>query len=202
MPKRDFEKFKLIEKFIDDYKEEHNTSPSIREIGAAVGLSKSSVANYLSDMRDRGILDYSGFRNITTGKERKFNEDSVRVSVLSDTCDSISILSEENIMEYVRLPASLYGKDDYFIVRADGQSMAGDGIDDGDLILIKKQDNAESGQLVFAIDDGNVTIKRYFPELENSRIRLHSDDKGSDNIYVAECTILGIPKYVIRKELK
>ncbi len=201
MPKRNLELFKQIEQFIDDYKEANNISPSIREIGAAVGLSKSSVANYLSDMRERGILDYSGFRNITTREEQKYNEKAVRVPVLGVIPCGIPKFAEENIEEYVKLPVSIFGRGDFFILLASGDSMVNAGIDDGDFVVIQKQSDADYGQIVVALVNDEATLKRYHPDKENKRILLHPENDKYEDIVVSkddEFLIQGVAVKIIK----
>jgi len=70
MSVKNMEFFKLIEDFIDDYREANGATPTIREIEAGLGIPKSTVGRYLVYMRDQGMLDYSGPRNITYRKER------------------------------------------------------------------------------------------------------------------------------------
>ena len=66
MRSKNKEYFTLIEKFIDEYREKHGAAPTLREIESGIGLSKTTVSRYLSYMRENGMLDYDGHRNIRT----------------------------------------------------------------------------------------------------------------------------------------
>ena len=74
------------------------------------------------------------------------------------------------------------------------------GIDSGDLVLIRQQSTAEPGQIVVALvnDDEEATLKRFYPEPEERRIRLHPENKTMKDIYVDYCTIQGIAVKVIK----
>ena len=75
------------------------------------------------------------------------------------------------------------------------------GIEDGDLVLIRRQDTAEPGQIVVALMEDDATLKRFYPEPEEGRIRLHPENSGMSDIYVDSCIIQGVAVRVIR-ELK
>jgi repressor LexA len=105
---------------------------------------------------------------------------------------------EEYIDGYVKLPRSFVGNGTFFILTADGDSMVEAGIDDGDMVIIKKQDHAKRGDIVVALADGQSTLKRYFPEPENKRIRLHPENKDMSDFYVSELYIQGVATKVIK----
>lgn len=192
------EYFKLIEDYVNEYKDEYGSSPSTREIGEAVGLSKSAAANYLLYMREHGMLDYTGTRNIITKKQKKKNEESVEVPVLGKVSCGLPKFAEGNIEEYVRLPVSLFGHGEFYILVANGDSMIDIGIDDGDFVLIRHQNYADPGQVVVALMDDEATLKRYYPEPEFKRIRLHPENSEMNDIYVDECIIQGVAVKVLK----
>ena len=105
---------------------------------------------------------------------------------------------EEYIDGYVRLPKSFVGKGSFFILTADGNSMIDAGIDDGDMVIIRKQDYARRGDIVVALADGQSTLKRYYPEPENKRIVLHPENEEMDDIIVSSCLIQGVATKVIK----
>ncbi|MCD8076297.1 MAG: hypothetical protein LUF27_14935 [Lachnospiraceae bacterium] len=121
----------------DDYREANGATPTIREIEAGLGIPKSTVGRYLVYMRDQGMLDYSGPRNIMTREAKKTQKETIKVPVLGAVSCGIPKYAEENIEEYVRLPVALFGRGQFFILRASGDSMIGVGINDGDLVLIR-----------------------------------------------------------------
>lgn len=191
------ESIKRIEDFIDDFKSKNGIAPSVREIESGTGISKSAVARYLSYMNEQGIIEYKGSRNIETRESRRLKNEIITAPVLGSISCGIPKFAEENIEEYIRLPIALFGKGDYFILHANGDSMIDAGIHDGDLVLICKQNHAEAGQIVVALIEDEATLKRYYPEPHNHRIRLHPENKALEDIYVNSCIIQGIAAQVI-----
>jgi len=198
MSVKNTEFFKLIEDFIDEYREANGATPTIREIEAGLGIPKSTVGRYLVYMRDQGMLDYSGPRNIMTREAKKTQKETIKVPVLGAVSCGIPKYAEENIEEYVRLPVAIFGRGQFFILRASGDSMIGVGINDGDLVLIRQQDSACEGQIVIALMDDEATLKRYYPEPEKDRVRLHPENEKLEDIFVKDCIIQGVAVRVIK----
>lgn len=189
--------FELLIRFIDDYIDNYGRSPSTHEIASGTGLSPATVSRYLSRMREDGIIDYSGHRNIVT--KRNSATETNAVPVLGSVSCGIPKFAEENIEEYVKLPVSLFGKGDFFLLRASGNSMIEAGIDSGDLVLVRRQDYAAPGQIVVALMEEEATLKRYYPEPQNGYIRLHPENKDLDDIIVDHCLIQGVAVHVIKE---
>ena len=122
----------------------------------------------------------------------------IHFPILGRIACGIPKFAEENIEEYVRLPVALFGKGNFFILRAYGDSMIEAGIDDGDLVLIRQQNYADEGQIVVALMEDDATLKRYYPEPENQRIRLHPENSRMDDIYVDYCEIQGVAVKVLK----
>ena len=72
------------------------------------------------------------------------------------------------------------------------------GIDDGDLVVIKQQSSAEDGQIVVALMDDEATLKRFYRDEKNKRIRLHPENESMEDIFVDDCMIQGIAVKVIK----
>ena len=199
IPKKNAELFKQIENYINSYKETNNgASPSVREIADELGVNYSTVSRYLKHMREQGMIDYEGHRNITTEENRKTKTETTKVAILGAVSCGIPKFAEENIGEFVRLPVALFGKGDFFILRANGDSMIEANIDDGDLVVIKQQNYAEPGQIVVALMDDEATLKRYYPEPEKRRVRLHPENSTMRDIIVKNCIIQGVAVKVLK----
>ena len=199
MRSKNQEYFTLLERYIDTYTDSHGVSPSTREIAAGTGLSLATVSRYLSYMRENGMIDYVGQRNIVTQRKRMTSTGSNKVPLLGSVSCGIPKFAEGNIEEYVQLPTALFGKGDFFLLRAYGDSMIEAGIDNGDLVLVKHQDHAEPGQIVVAlIGDDEATLKRFYPEPQNGIIRLHPENPALDDIIVENCSIQGIAVHVMK----
>ena len=187
MRKKNPEHFRLLEEFIDSYILTHDRSPSQREIAEGTGMSAANVCRYLSFMRKEGMIDYDGTRNYTTHRQGKMNSDTVVLPLLGCIACGTTMLEEENVEEYVRLPASWIGRGDHFLLRTEGCSMIDIGIDDGDLVIVRKQDHADDGQVIVAlIEDVKATLKRYFHDDEKRMIRLHPENEEMEDIYLDE----------------
>ena len=72
------------------------------------------------------------------------------------------------------------------------------GIEDGDLVLIRQQNYAERGQIVVALVEDDATLKRYYPDPENNRVRLHPENSRMEDIYVDSCQIQGVAVKVLK----
>lgn len=198
MRHKDKATFEKIERFVNEFSDRYGFSPTMAEIADAIGIGKTTVYRYLSQMKKDGVVDYSGFRNVKTTKT---NVQSVRIPVLGAIACGIPKYAEENIEEYVKLPVSLFGQGDYFILRAVGDSMIGASIEDGDLVLIRKQDYANEGQIVVALINNDATLKRFYPEPKKHRVRLHPENPEMDDIITKDCEIQGVAVKVF-KDLK
>ena len=185
MRTKNSEYFRLLEEFIDNYTETYDRSPSRREIAEGTGMSLANVSRYLTYMKDEGMIDFDGTRNIITRRMQKMNDDTISSPVIGTIACETPIFAEQNIEEYVRLPASWFGKGEYYLLRTKGESMTGIGIDDGDLVVIRYQDHAETGEVIVAlVDDESATLKRFYPDDETRMIRLHPENEDMEDIYV------------------
>lgn len=130
------EYFKMIEAFIDEYKEKTGTAPTVQEISNGIGVPKTTVGRYLAYMREHGMLDYTGHRNIQTKASQMTRGETIMTPILGKVSCGVPKFAEENIEEYVRLPVALFGRGQFFILRANGDSMIEADINDGDLVLM------------------------------------------------------------------
>ena len=140
-----------IKEFVNKYYREHHTSPSTQTIGEAVGVNKSTVHRYLVEMNEKGILDYDktvrATEQMTKCKTGYFSAPLVG----SIRCGNPET-EEEMVEEYVSLPESLFGKGEFYLLRAKGDSMVDAGIEEDDLIVIQLQHEATEGDIVVALD--------------------------------------------------
>lgn len=151
-------------------------------------------------MREQGIIEYDGGqRTITTKKGMADMNAYFRVPVLGRISCGIPKYAEENIEEYVKLPVSLFGRGDYFFLRAYGESMINAGIDDGDLVLVRQQPTADYNQIVVALVDDEATLKRYRPQ-NDGMIRLHPENERFEDIVVdaESCVIQGVAVKILK----
>ena len=194
-------KSEIIMQSIKDYAENfylsRRRSPSTTEIADAVGIARGTAYKYLVAMKDKGLIRYDG-KQIITDRTEKTNMELTNVAVLGSVSCGRPLLEEEQIEEYVQLPVSLFGRGSFYIVRANGTSMIDAGISDGDLVLIRQQNYADRGQIVVALVEDDATLKRYYPEPENNRVRLHPENSRMEDIYVDSCQIQGVAVKVLK----
>ncbi len=189
--------YSIIENYIDEYHEQTGGSPCVRDIAEGTGIPKTTVSRYLQEMKENGTLDYSGHRNIVTRKARELKK-IVKIPVLGSVACGLPKFAEENIEGYYYLPEELIGRGKFYYLTANGDSMIDAGIHDGDTILIRQQPTAEPGQIVIALIGDEATMKRFYPEPDKRRIRLHPENRDMDDIYVDHCEIQGIAVKLMR----
>ncbi len=196
--KKDKSLMDRIVQCVEAYHFEHNMSPSLQEIATELGIGKTTVHSYLKEMTEKGILDYNG-KSIETKRMRKSSNKTVQVPILGNIACGGLEFAEENFEEYVSLPVTLFGNGDFFILRTHGDSMIEKGIENGDMVVVRKQNYASVGDIVVALVDGETTLKMYYPEPETEQIRLRPANKDMEDIIVKECHIQGIAQHVIKK---
>lgn len=192
------EYFNVLAKFIEDYWDEYGISPTNQIVADGTHLSTATVSRYLQYMRKNNLIDYHGHQGYRTKRQMNSLTGKISIPLLGAVACGVPKLAEENIEEYVDLPVALFGRGTFCLLRADGDSMVNAGINTGDLVLIRKQESAEPGQIVVALMETEATLKRYFPEPENNRIRLHPENDHMEDIYVPTCEIQGVAVKVIK----
>ena len=195
---RIFDAVSEIKKYIEDYYLQNRQSPSTTKIAEAVGIARGTAYKYLVEMAEKNMIEYDG-QEIRTNVTRKYSGEQTQTPIVGSIPCGSPQYEEENIEEYVSLPTAIFGKGDFFILRASGQSMIDAGIDDGDLVVVKKQVEANDGDIVVALVDNQNTLKRYFRDDENKKIILHPENKKMKDIIVDECCIQGVACHIIKE---
>jgi len=155
MPRSSSKQREILE-FLREFIAENGYSPSVREICAAVGLSStSSVHHHLTELRRQGYIDMAEGKNRTvtllTGAENQ-------IPILGVVTAGLPILAVENIEGYIPWEDGT----DCFALRVRGESMTGAGILDGDIVVIRRQDTADNGDIVLALLEDEATVKRLY----------------------------------------
>lgn len=187
-----------IKHFIEEYYGQYGTSPTIRCIAENVGCSKSNVSIYIDYLKEQGLMEI-GENGYETDVTKATDTKVVAVPKLGYVpCGPLSE-EYECIDGYVRLPASFVGNArSCFLLTATGNSMIDVGINDGDLVLVRQQNEANYNDIVVALVENEVTLKRFRPDPENKRIILHPENKRMKDIVVKECKIQGVAIKVIK----
>lgn len=174
--------------------------PSVREICAALNFkSTSSAHQYISRLADKGYIDK---KDLKTRAIRVIGtESTISVPIVGKVAAGEPILAQENIEDYFSIGESFFRQDelknDNYILKVQGESMINAGINDGDYIIVSKQETARNGQIVVAMIDGNATVKTFYKE--NGYIRLQPENDTMEPIIVKDVTILGKVVGLFRK---
>lgn len=186
MAKLNEEYFERIEQFIIKYKSDKGRSPSFREMVDRLNIPKTTLTRYMQIMRERGIIDYDGSRNILTWDEIH-NEGTDEIAHEGgDISCGMPQQTDGRFDSSVKLPSSLFGKGPFFILTANGNSMIDAGINPGDKVLLRFQSVAENGDIVAAYvpDQDGLTLKRFYKDEKHKRFILHPEnDELEDQIY-------------------
>ena len=168
--------------------------PSVREICEAVHLkSTSSVHSHLETLEKNGYIR----RDPTKPRAIEIIDDNfnlvrrevVNVPIVGTVAAGQPLLAVENIEGYFPVPAEFMPNEQSFMLKVKGESMINAGIFNGDNVLVKKQPNAENGDIVVALVDDSATVKTFYKE--DGYYRLQPENDTMDPIIVKECSILG-----------
>jgi len=179
-----------------------NYPPSVREIGEAVGLSSSStVHNHLNQLERRGLIrrDASKSRTVQLVHDEPMAEqrrNAVSVPIVGNVAAGIPILAEQNVEDHLLLSSEM-AQEGWFLLKVRGESMINAGILDGDLVLVKPQQEASNGTIVVAlVDEETATVKRF--ERRDGRVRLLAENPAFAPIETDNVSLVGSVKAVIR----
>ena len=190
-----------IWKFLTDYVDEHGYPPTVREIGEAVGLaSPSTVHAHLANLERAGLIkrDPTKPRALELRRDPKPEtaraDDVHRLPLLGEIAAGGPLLAEQNVEEYMAVPEPLARGGEEFLLRVKGDSMINAGILEGDLVVVRRQQDARNGDIVVALAGPDetadeATVKRFFRE--NDRIRLQPENDALEPIYTDYVEVLG-----------
>lgn len=194
------EYFTAILNFVEDYQNQFGESPSAKEIERSLSIPHSTLCRYLDRMKENDMLNMTSSREITIGRKKPHCE-IYNAPLVGKVACGFPRYAEENCTEYIPLPASYLGKGEYFVLEADGESMIEAGIEPGDLVIIRQQKTANTGDIVVALTsttDSEATLKRYYPEPEIRKIRLHPENSDMDDQYYDDVIIQGVAVKVLK----
>lgn len=184
-------------KYVEKYHLQNGHSPSTSMIGKAVGIARGTAYKYLVEMSNRGMIEYDG-QEIQTPVTKKVNTDIAQTAIVGSIPCGSPNYEEENIEEYVSLPTAIFGSGEFYILRASGDSMINAGIEDEDLVVIRKQNTANEGDIVVALVDNQNTLKRFYRDKKNKKIILRPENEKYQDIIVDDCYIQGVACNVIK----
>ena len=197
MRTKDEDLLQEIQDYIEEYCDTNGRGPAVSDIADAVGKGKSLVFYYLSTLVEQERITRTKHGYVSNAMAN--TEQSMRsVAILGAVpCGPLTEV-EEYIEGYVRLPESFVGKGKFYLLKASGNSMIRAGINDGDLVLIRQQQTADIGDIVVALVDNEVTLKRLQFDDERKSYYLHPENGRMRDIYVDELQVQGVAVKVIK----
>ena len=181
--------------FIKRYSARYGYPPTVRDIGKAVGLASSSTVHaHLSNLERIGLLRRdptkpraielldraaSGVRNLVRPG----------LPLVGQVAAGQPVLAEENIEDYVQTPPFAGGDQGGYLLRVRGDSMKNVGILDGDLVVVRQQDEADDGEIVVALVGEEATVKRFYREADH--VRLQPENEAMQPIRSRDVRVLG-----------
>ncbi|HZJ77541.1 MAG TPA: transcriptional repressor LexA [Clostridia bacterium] len=163
--------------------------PSVREIGAAVGLrSTSSVQSNLDALEDAGYIERDPMLKRSI-RVLGHNENVTSVPLLGTVTAGMPILAVEQIEGYLPYSGPISRDKTIFALRIKGDSMIDAGIHDDDIVFVEKTPVASNGQIIVALLEDEATVKRFYKE--NGHFRLQPENDTYEPIICNELIILG-----------
>lgn len=184
-----------IYKYISETLKNEGYAPSVRDIQTALNIpSTSTVHSYLARLEQKGYIQKEQGKSRTLRLENDRRAcPTVKVPLLGRVAAGIPILAVENLEGYLEVPLSGLSRSsrgaELFALRIAGESMIGDGIMDGDIVIVRKENFAENGNLVVVLVGDEATVKRIYKE--NGRFRLQPSNPAMEPIYAEEVYVLG-----------
>jgi repressor LexA len=195
--------------FLVEYVDRHGYPPTVREIGEAVGLaSPSTVHAHLANLERAGLLRRDptkprALELVGRGKGAAKSSEPVvaelpKLPLLGQIAAGGPLLADENVEDQIAVPESLRGD---FLLRVKGDSMVEAGILDGDVVVVRRAQDARDGEIVVALAGDQewadeATVKRFFRE--NGRVRLQPENDALEPIYADHVQVLGVVTGVFR----
>ena len=184
-------KAELIMDYVNQFIQENGYSPSVREIGAAVGLrSTASVSYHLQALQEKGLIQAPGAK----GRKRALVTGSRpgQIPVIGVVTAGLPILAVET--QEGTIPWSEAG---CFALRVRGDSMINAGILEGDKVIVRPQSSADNGQIVVARIEDEATVKRLLRR--NGQVWLMPENDNYSPIDGTHAEIIGVVKGVVRE---
>lgn len=186
--------------FANEFRRVYGRSPSTSEIGTEVGVAKGTAYTYLIRMQELGMIRYDG-KDIYTNLSERINKTVNNTPIFGKVVCGDPNEEESMVEEYVDLPTSIFGSGELFILEAYGDSMNLAGIDAGDYVVVRKQNTANSGDLVVALTNNENNLKRI--QFDDKRQVVALCPESSNKQYKVkeykEVQIQGVVTHVIKK---
>ncbi len=165
--------------YISEYYLQHDATPSTTEIAVAVGIARGTAYKYLVAMDEKQMLSYRDGQ-IDTASLKKLQAQREEVCALGKIACGDPVQEEEHLLYKTSLPTAVFGKGPFYILYAKGDSMEDAGIEEGDILVIRKTTDPKIGDIIVALDEFQEnTLKRYGGvDQETGKIRLEYQNQA------------------------
>ena len=204
MRQKDPELMRQIKEHIGTFYVTYGRTPSTTEIGRKFGIARSTAQNYLVAMNANGMISYEGGKLRVDRMEKVRSQRTEARLVGSIPCGDLTE-EEENVECVLTLPAEIFGTGPCYLLHASGDSMEDEGIEDGDLVVVKTGTEPKKGDLVIAMDAENRnTLKKYggISRRNHKAMLLYCNRAvyGEKVIYVDRLVCQGVVSHIIKKK--
>ncbi len=176
-------KQKKILEFIEKYGDEYSYPPTLKEIGEKFNVTIGTIQDHIKALQNKGFLERKkdiarGFKLIKTEEESNIERLRSGLNIIplyGSVAAGEPIFADDNVQGYVTMEKNGKGHKIHFALKVKGDSMIDSGIYDGDIVIVRKQDSAEDGDIVIALLDDEATVKT----LRNRRIKAYLEASNS-----------------------
>lgn len=169
--------------FIESHRKEHTYPPTLKEIGEKFKVTIGTVQDHIYALEKKGFLERKkdiarGFKVIKSEEEKqheKLKSELNLIPLYGNVAAGEPIFASDNIQGYVTMEKNSRGHQIHFALKVKGDSMFEAGIYDGDIVIVRKQDTAEDGEVVIALLEDEATVKT----LRNKRIKAYLEASNS-----------------------
>ncbi|MFP4373897.1 MAG: transcriptional repressor LexA [Spirochaetaceae bacterium] len=178
--------------FIRGYVSRHKYPPTMREISTNFGISVKGAHDHVKALERKRFITLNTNRSRTIEvleTEEPAGDELISIPLLGRVAAGRPLFADENHDGEIKLPRSLLGNKQYFALQITGDSMEGAGIFSGDIGIFAHQSVANNGEIVVAMVDEAVTLKRFYRE--KNRVRLEAENPAYHSIYTQNVRLLG-----------
>lgn len=183
--------------YIKTYQIRNGKSPSYRNIKEQFNLSSLSIVyRYIDILVSRGELNKNALGMIDISNNLDCSSTITAPIIGTVTCGK-PIYAQEDIEGNYQLPTAIFGYGEHFLLHAEGDSMIEVGIRNGDLLVVRKTEQAENGQIVVALIGDDATVKTFYKHSDH--VILHPENERYEDIVTNNVKILGVVEHFIHK---
>ncbi len=199
-PKQLTDKQERIYDFIKGSIKGSGFPPTVREIGEQFNITVKGAYDHVKAIEKKGFIKTEQNKSraiVVLGEDDEIPVDAITIPLLGRIAAGSPIMAQENIEEYLSFPKSMFRSGDYFALHVKGDSMIEGGINDGDIAIIKKQNNCNNGEIVAALLEDEATLKRL--KVSGSKVMLMPENPAYQPIVAENASIMGKLVALFRK---